>query len=145
MRPTEPPRREPPQVWRLVTLVVLVGFIAMFLFPTLRGYMDQRADISRANQVVAEEERRIAELQDEIDAWNDPAFIEQQARERLRYVREGEVAFTVLDDLDTEVTETLPGMASITVDAHRNRPWYGEVWESVRVSNEGLPEDAGER
>lgn len=129
----------------MVTLVVLVGFIAMFLFPTLRGYMDQRADISRAQQVVADEERRIAELKDEIEAWNDPAFIELQARERLRYVREGEVAFTVLDDLDTEVTETMPGMAPVTLDAHQNRPWYGEVWESVRISNEGIPEESSGR
>lgn len=141
MRPTDPPRRQPAQVWRLVTLVVLVGFLAMFLFPTLRGYMDQRADISRAKQVVEDEQRRIAELQGEVEAWNDPAFIEQQARERLRYVREGEVAFTVLDDLDVAVTDTLPGMTQITLDAHRNRPWYGEVYESVRVANEGLPED----
>lgn len=144
VRPATPGSgRRPPQVWRLVTLMVLVGFLAMFLAPTLRGYMDQRAEISRARAVVADEERRIAELQAELAAWEDPVYIEQQARERLRYVREGEVVFTVLDDLETEVADGLPGMAPVTVDIHENRPWYGEVWESVRVANEGLPEGTG--
>lgn len=132
-----------PHVWRLVTLVVLVGFLALFLAPTLRGYLDQRAEISRMEQLVADEQRRIADIEAQLEAWQDPAFVERQARERLRFVKPGETAFTVLDDTGDQLTEALPGMVPVTVDVHTNRPWYGEVWESVRVANEGLPEELG--
>jgi cell division protein FtsB len=145
VRPTAgaPRRQAPPHVWRLVTLVLLVGFLALFLTPTLRGYLDQRAEISRMEQLVAEEEQRIVELEEQIAAWDDPAYVERQARERLRFVKPGETAFTVLDDTGEQLTEPLPGMAPVTTEVHTNRPWYGEVWESIRTANEGLPEEPG--
>lgn len=128
----------------MVTVITLVAFLALFLAPTLRGYLDQRAEISRAQADVAAEERRIAEIQAELDAWQDPTYVEHQARERLRFVMPGEVALAVLDDTGEQLTQALPGMAPVTVDVHTNRAWYGEVWESVRVANEGLPDGAGD-
>lgn len=138
-----PRRAAPPHVWRLVTLVLLVAFLALFLTPTLRGYLDQRAEISRMEQQVADEQRRITELEEQLASWDDPAFVERQARERLRFVKPGETAFTVLDDTGQQLTEPMPGMAAVTNEVHTNRPWYGEVWESIRVANEGLPEEPG--
>lgn len=136
-------RATSPHVWRLVTLVLLVAFLALFLTPTLRGYLEQRAEISRVEQQVAQEQRRIAELEEQLAAWDDPRYVERQARERLRFVKPGETVFTVLDDTGEQLTEPMPGMAAVTNDIHENRPWYGEVWESVRVANEGLPEENG--
>ncbi len=55
-------------------------------------------------------------------------------------MRPGEPAFTVLDDTGGVLVEPLPGVAAVTNDIHVSRPWYGEVWESVKTANEGLPE-----
>lgn len=133
-------RQAPPHLWRLGGLIVLLGFLALFLTPTLRGYLDQRAAISKAEQQITAEEQDIARLEAELEQWADEGFIEQQARERLRFVRPGEVAFTVLDDSGEQFSQALPGMTPVEEDVHRNRPWYGEVWESVVTANEGLPE-----
>lgn len=130
-------------MWRLGILVLLIGFLALFLTPTLRGYIEQRSDITRMQQAVAREEDRIEELKAEVQAWQEPETIEREARQRLRFVKPGETAFTVLDDTEEQLTEPLPGMAAVTTDVHEHRPWYGEVWESVVTANEGVPEDDG--
>lgn len=133
-------RQAPPHLWRLGALIVLLGFLALFLTPTLRGYLDQRASISRAEQQITAEEERIASIEAELERWEDDSYVEQQARERLRFVKPGEVAFTVLDDTGEELSEPLSGMTPQTEDVHANRPWYGQVWESVITANEGVPE-----
>lgn len=147
--PTRPTGRSgsgrPTQIWRLGVLVVLLAFIALFLTPTLRGYLEQRAHINELRSDIRAEEQAIADLEAELEQWEDPAFIEQQARERLRFVREGETAFTVLDDTGEQYTEPVPGMASVTNDVAEHRPWYGQVWESVRTANEGVTEDDGDQ
>ncbi|WP_153397811.1 FtsB family cell division protein, partial [Ornithinicoccus halotolerans] len=133
----------PTQIWRLGVLVLLLGFIALFLTPTLRGYLEERAHINELRAEIRAEQQQIADLETELEQWEDPAFIERQARERLRFVREGETAFTVLDDTGEQLTEPVPGMASVTHDVAEHRPWYGQVWESVRSANEGVTEDDG--
>lgn len=135
-------RHTPPHLWRLGALIVLLGFLALFLTPTLRGYLDQRAAISKAEQQIAAEEERIATIEAELERWEDDAYVEQQARERLRFVKPGEVAFTVLDDTGEQLSEPLPGMTPVTEDVHAHRPWYGQVWESVVTASEGVPEPA---
>lgn len=139
-------RQTPPHLWRLGGLIVLVAFLGLFLTPTLRGYLDQRAEISRAEQQIAAEKDGIAQVESELQRWESDDFVEQQARERLRFVRPGEVAFTVLDDTGEQLSEPLPGMTPVSSDVHKTRPWFGEVWESVVTANKGLPEtDAPKR
>lgn len=137
-------RNTPPHLWRLGALIVLLGFLALFLTPTLRGYLDQRAAISKAEQQIAAEEAKIDSIEAELEQWEDDTFVEQQARERLRFVKPGEVAFTVLDDTGEQLSEPLPGMTPVTEDVHAQRPWYGQVWESVITANEGVPAPEGE-
>lgn len=138
---TATPRRQtPPHLWRLGFLVVLLGFLAVFLMPTLRGYLDQRAEITRTQQQIEQERTEIARLEEAVAQYDDDDFVERQARERLRFVRPGEVAISVLDDTGGQLTEPVPGMAAVTDEVREARPWYGEVWESVLIANKGLPE-----
>ncbi|NLG21513.1 MAG: septum formation initiator family protein [Actinomycetales bacterium] len=140
---TSPRRQTPPHLWRLGALIVLIGFLALFLTPTLRGYLDQRAAISKAEQQIAAEKEDIAAIEAELERWEDDAYVEQQARERLRFVKPGEVAFTILDDTGEQLSEPLPGITPLTQDTYAHRPWFGQVWESVVTANEGLPETDG--
>ncbi len=136
-------RSAPPHVWRLGVLAVLVGFLALFLTPTLRGYLEQRAEINRMEQQITQEQDAIVDLEEQIAAWDGEDYVEQQARQRLRFVKPGETAFSVVDDTGEQLAEPVPGMAAVTNEVHESRPWYGEVWESVMTANEGLPEDDG--
>ncbi|MGB5952450.1 MAG: septum formation initiator family protein, partial [Ornithinimicrobium sp.] len=106
------------------------------------GYVDQRREVRQLQQEIETQTEEIAGLETEVERWSDPDFIERNARERLRFVRPGETAFTILDDTGEVLTEPVPGMAAVTNDIHETHPWYGEVWESVKSANEGLPETA---
>ncbi len=116
--------------------MVLLG---AFLFPTVLNYVDQRREITQLEQQIETQRGDIVDLEGEVDRWNDPDFIEREARDRLRFVRPGETAFSVLDDTGEVLVEPLPGMAPVTNDIHETRPWYGEVWESVKSANESVP------
>lgn len=117
--------------------MVLLG---AFLFPTVLNYVDQRREITQLEQQIEAQRSDIVDLEGEVDMWSDPDFIEREARDRLRFVRPGETAFSVLDDTGDVLVEPLPGMAPVTNDIHETHPWYGEVWESVKSANEGVPE-----
>ena len=45
------------------------------------------------------------ELNDEVARWEDPAYIETQARERLYYVLPGDVSYLVVGDAGATVGE----------------------------------------
>lgn len=144
-RTLTPPRRgRTPQVWRLAGVVFVLVMLSVFLFPTVSGYLQQRAEITRLEQQILSQREDITSLEGKVAAWDDPAYVEQQARERLRFVQPGETAFTVLDDTGELLTEPLPGMAPVSTEVHESRPWYGEVWESVKIANAGLPETGTE-
>ncbi|KUG55761.1 hypothetical protein AVL62_05590 [Serinicoccus chungangensis] len=133
-------RQAPVHVRRLITLGVLLVVMALVLAPALSGFLRQRADIGALHQEIAAEQEEIAALERELARWEDPDYVEQQARERLRFVKEGETAFTVIDDTGSDYTEALPGMAPVSDDVRADSPWYSQVWESVTIANEGLPE-----
>lgn len=133
-------RRAPAHVRRLISLVLLAVVMGAILAPVLSGYLRQRADIRAAEERIEQEKVEIAELEGELEKWQDKDYVEQQARERLRFVKEGETAFTVIDDRETVYTEALPGMAPVSDEVLTASPWYGQVWESVKIANEGLPE-----
>ena len=133
-------RRAPAHVRRLLMLAALLIVMGMILAPVLSGFLRQRADISAAREQIAAEKEEIARLESELARWEDPEYVERQARERLRFVKEGETAFTVIDDRDQVYTEALPGMAPVSDEVLADSPWYGQVWESVKIANEGLPE-----
>ncbi|WP_151524952.1 FtsB family cell division protein [Serinicoccus kebangsaanensis] len=133
-------RQAPVHVRRLITLGVLLVLMTLVVAPALSGFLRQRADISALRQEIETEQQEITALEGELERWQDEDYVEQQARERLRFVKEGETTFTVIDDTGSDYTETLPGMAPVSDDVIADSPWYGQVWESVKIANEGLPE-----
>lgn len=82
----------------MLGLVVLAAFI---LVPTVGTYIDQRQRIAALEQSVELTQQQVDELEREQDRWSDPAYITTQARERLYYMKPGEVVYLVDNDLAT--------------------------------------------
>lgn len=78
--------------------LVLLG--ALVLLPTVGTYVEQRQRIAGLEEAVQLTREEIAELEAEQERWGDPAYIVTQARERLYFVRPGEVVYLVDNDLD---------------------------------------------
>ncbi len=81
----------------MLSLVVLGAWV---LVPTLGTFIDQRQKIAALEQSVQVSEDEIAALTAERERWDDPAYITTQARERLYYVKPGEVVYLIDNDLD---------------------------------------------
>jgi len=119
---------------RLLVLASIFVLLAITLVPTLRSYLRQQGDIDAMRERVAEQRVTVEQLQKEQARWNDKAYVEQQARERLKFVKVGDRSYTVIDG-DPAVEET-PGVASAP-KSKQDHPWYGRVWESAKVADQG--------
>ncbi len=84
--------------WLLLVVVglVLAGFVV--LAPTIGLLLEQRRDIAAMEAQVAAQHANVEALEADQARWDDPAYIEAQARDRLFFVYPGETSFVVLDD-----------------------------------------------
>ena len=116
--------------------------LAVTLVPTVRSLIEQRAETTALEARVAEQEQAVAALRREAELWRDPSYIEVQARERLKFVRVGDRAYTVIGaDKDEQQPES-PRPVVAAPMANESSPWYGKVWQSIQIADRptaGLP------
>jgi cell division protein FtsB len=113
-------------------LVLLVAFIV--LAPTARAYVTQREQFRQVNAQLANVGTDVEGLDRELGRWRDTGFVQAQARERLGFVRPGEIPYRVIDPqavLGEDASDAdLEGL-TIAVDTAPVVPWYLTMWESV--------------
>lgn len=114
---------------RRVALGVVLLFLVVLISPTLRAYVQQKSDISAMRDKVAQQKVTVEALQTEQARWEDPAYVEQQARTRLKFVKVGEKSYTVIDP---EVRDTT---GSIAHSPKSTGPWYDTIWSSMQAAD----------
>ena len=116
-------------------LASVLLLLAVLLIPALRSTLSQQGQINALRDRIALQRETVTALQREEQQWNDPAYVEQQARERLKLVRVGEKPFTVIDGT---APPDLSGGAQIAAPAttpSANIPWYGTLWQSAVIAD----------
>ena len=121
---------------RAVALLAVLFIAALIMAQPLQLLLEQQADITHAQQQLKQETERQEELETELKRWNDPAFVQQQARERFNMVMPGERKYLVLDDEQEEdkLAETEPGIAPLDEDVEKG--WADRLWGSVLSSGQ---------
>ncbi len=120
----------------MLSLVVLGTWV---LVPTLGTYLEQRQRIAALESSVQVTSDEIAALEQERTRWDDPAFITTQARERLYYVRPGEVVYLIDDDLDA--TDLPPEQTPVSDEVEeREADWMPQLLRSTVTA--GLAQNA---
>ncbi|MFZ7088389.1 FtsB family cell division protein [Curtobacterium sp. RRHDQ10] len=79
--------------------VVMLGIIVLFvvvLAPSLRTLIQQQQEIAVARAQVAAARQDVTTKKKDVARWDDPAYIEAQARDRLLYVYPGETSYLVM-------------------------------------------------
>ncbi|MGP7960318.1 FtsB family cell division protein [Sanguibacter sp. A247] len=131
---------------RSIVLFVVAMLAFVLLFPTVRAYFAQTAELQAMRQQVVDAQVRNDELRYELGRWDDDAFVAAQARERLAYVYPGEVALRVLDPesvVENVNPETGKTVTQGPVDVgFAVTPWYATLWNSLEVA--GTVEVTGE-
>lgn len=137
-RPTRgtPLRRGPRFTGRAVLLGALVLLLALTLAGPLRQYVAGRQELAKLAAEEAALSRRATELQAQLDQRADPAYIEQQARERLTLVPPGSRLVIVGDAGDPgDGREAPAGRAG----AGEPVPWYEGLLGSMATADGDPP------
>lgn len=119
----------------MAILASIFVMLAVTLIPTLRSTLGQRSQINALNGHLADQREQVAALQREQQRWSDPAFVEEQARERLKFVRVGETSYTVIDAQEAPAEAGGPKIAAPAPATSANSPWYGKLWSSVVIAD----------
>jgi cell division protein FtsB len=115
--------------------VLLLAFI--LVSPTLHSYLQQRQQLADLRAQVAAAKAHNDDLHADLKRWDDPAYVQAQARQRLSFVMPGEKAFQVADP--QTVPDVAPGDKqgpSAALDDTAAMPWYQGIWQSVRTAGE---------
>ncbi|HUG50546.1 MAG TPA: septum formation initiator family protein [Terrimesophilobacter sp.] len=97
-----------------IAALCVVVLMVVILAPSLRTLVEQRTQLAQLEAEVAAQKSGVSDLKGEHARWEDPSYIEAQARERLNYVYPGEYSYLVMDDGATPTTKDgLPISSSI--------------------------------
>ena len=110
--------------------LVLCALVVSAALP-LREFLSQRADIRHLEQSQAAARARVAALEEQKARLEDPDYVAALARDRLHFVRPGEVAYVVIAPSAAPVTPTDARRAA-SAPAGPEAPWYSQLWGSVR-------------
>ena len=112
-----------------VLAVVLVALALAYTYP-VRVYLAQESQIAEMQAAQAAQRAVIAEKAEEVAKWRDPRYVEIQARERLFYVRPGEVPLLVLNDPEGAARDAGEQPPAAAPDR-----WYDTLWSSLEAAN----------
>jgi cell division protein FtsB len=111
---------------RLLALAVVLVSITVLLAPSVRIFIEQRAELAALQADIAAKKDSHEQLTKELARWDDPAYIKQQARDRIFYVMPGEKRYMVtgaegLGESDEHASATAP----------EDLPWVDALWNSM--------------
>jgi hypothetical protein len=107
--------------------------ITILLAPTVKIFLDKRAEISALQADLAAKQAKQEDLKRQVSRWQDPNYVKQQARDRINMVMPGETGYWVFgSDLPAAHSSGTAGAGSAQDPA--NLPWVDSLWESIRRS-----------
>jgi cell division protein FtsB len=116
---------------RAAVLAVVICAIALSLAYPVREYVAQRRQIDQLqaeNRVSAAE---LSRLQAEAVRLGNPAYVEQQARDRLHLCMPAQTCYVIIGG---QPAAGAPQHATAAVT-----PWYQRLWHSVHAADQGAP------
>jgi cell division protein FtsB len=118
---------------RMLALAVVMIAITIMLAPTVKIFIDKRAEIAALEADIASRKTEQDNLKLQVSRWQDPNYVKQQARDRINMVMPGETGYWVFgSDLPAGTTSGQAGTG--TAEDPANLPWVDSLWESIRRS-----------
>ncbi|WP_194793097.1 FtsB family cell division protein [Raineyella fluvialis] len=129
----------PSAALRLVLLGTVVGVLLISAAVSLQIYFRQQHQMASLGAEVTQRQQAIDELHRQLSAWDDPAYVRQQARQRLGWVMPGETGYRVIGSdgkplegaqLDSQRSD----QATPATDA-----WWMKMWGSTATADRPTP------
>jgi hypothetical protein len=122
-------------------LAAVAVVLALLVLPYVQKWMVQQREIAAVRADNAKARQQVGALETERNRWQDPEYVKAEARRRLFYVMPGETGFVVVDSQPPQKAAADPAHAAAAQVKNGDRPWFGDLWDSLRVAGETPPDD----
>lgn len=122
-------------------LVLLIGVAFLTQVVPYRQILDSSQQVASARAELASLQAENARLTSDVVALQTDAEIERLAREKLGYVRPGEIAYVVLDPPGTDSVEAAP---VVVVPPVEDRTWVERLWDFLSGADVGATDEPAE-
>lgn len=113
---------------RAAILAAVVCVLTLTIAGPVRTYFAQRTEMAQLSATEAALRGQIKDLEQRKGQLADPAYIAAQARERLGFVKPGDIPFQV----QLPPTAAVPAQPGEEVGGHpKNEPWYTSLWHTI--------------
>ncbi len=111
---------------RAAVVAVAICALVLAIAVPLRTYLGQRQQLADTVRTQAQLSAEVTQLQSQLGRLQDPAYVQSQARERLRYVTPGETPYQVQLPADVaQATGDNPPAPRVAA------PWFSSLWATV--------------
>ncbi|MFQ5521979.1 MAG: septum formation initiator family protein [Acidimicrobiia bacterium] len=114
-----------PGVALATLLFLLMGAAFLTQVVPYRQILESQRRVNVARLELATLEQQNAKLQERVEALSTPQEIERLAREKLGYVRPGEIGYVVLDPPQTEESQPAPP----PIEIPEEKTWVERLWD----------------
>jgi cell division protein FtsB len=111
---------------RLLALALVLVAVIVLLVPSVSNYLRQQGEVAALREQIAEQQQAQEQHRADLARWDDPAYIKQQARERIFLVMPGEKRYLVKGG--TGIEESAGAGSS---EQPGDLPWVDSLWDSV--------------
>jgi cell division protein FtsB len=119
----------------MAILLVVFAVLVISYASSMRAYLQQRDQINELRQQIATSKADIAQAEREKRRWQDPAYVEAQARARFGWVLPGETSYQVLDANGNPLTGDDELTDPSTVAPARPRAWWSKAYSTVEAAD----------
>jgi uncharacterized protein len=124
---------------RAAILAAVVCVLTLTIAGPVRTYFAQRTEMKQLAASEAALRQQISDLQQQKVKLADPAYIAAQARERLGFVKPGDIPYQV----QLPPSAAVPGEPGTpAAPATTNDPWYTSLWHTIADTPHGPPTPA---
>jgi len=120
---------------RAAVLAAVICVLTLTIAGPVRTYFAERTEMNQLAASQAALRRQIADLEQKKVKLGDPAYIAAQARERLGFVKPGDIPFQV----QLPPTAATPQSGSDTAKPASSDPWYTALWHTIADAPHLLP------
>jgi cell division protein FtsB len=120
---------------RAAVLAVVICAIALSLAYPVREYIAQRRQIDQLQAERLSMLTQLRALQRQQQRFNDPAYVEQLARDKLHFCMPGETCYVIIGGGS--------GHGAAGTARGGGTAWYARLWQSVQQADRGGPGGSG--
>ncbi|MDD7466105.1 MAG: septum formation initiator family protein [Actinomycetaceae bacterium] len=121
---------------RMLAILAFAAIAVLIVSTPMRAFIGQQEQLRALNDELAARKAHIEQLQDSIALWNDPEYVQSQARQRLGYVMPGQTLYYVTGKQAQSAVSGEQRIAQANRERRAATPFYMTMWDSIAVAGQ---------